>query len=394
MNYKHHERFFVSLIIALFLLLGATLNHFGAWPFSVEYSESEAAGRTRVRVELIGSPEVVFDYSSKHCDLWDIPDLATRAFRDAQGRVHLTRSHYTGNRSMVGASLDTVQNSCTINMASPNDKVFDHFKYHEWIASPYTLDGTNVYALTHNEWYGWLVDSRCTQSQQVHGWVNAIDFAVSRDGGNTYSHPADYLVNYPTTPWNNAFGCTSSNRTQYGSFTPSNIIKHSDGYYYAFFWSLGPQYVTRGSCLMRTANVANASSWEVYTEQGFTKSKTATCKPVVSLNMNLDSLTYNTYLEQYVLVGLNYSRQEISFITSKDLFNWSMPQKIIDAPLSSDGLWSRAYPSLLDPGSTSRNFETADQEAYVYYEQYNGGPDRDLMRQKVQFAVQTRGRNQ
>ncbi|NIT80066.1 MAG: hypothetical protein GWO44_25000, partial [Thermoplasmata archaeon] len=47
------------------------------------------------------------------------------------------------------------------------------------------------------------------------------------------------------------------------------------------------------------------------------------------------------------------------------------------------------YPSLLDPESDSRNFETSDKTAYVYFTRFNqpgGDPlDRDLVRVPVEF---------
>ena len=46
------------------------------------------------------------------------------------------------------------------------------------------------------------------------------------------------------------------------------------------------------------------------------------------------------------------------------------------------------YPSLLDPQSDSRNFETTGKTAYLYYTRHNfgqGSPDRDLIRVAVEF---------
>jgi hypothetical protein len=46
------------------------------------------------------------------------------------------------------------------------------------------------------------------------------------------------------------------------------------------------------------------------------------------------------------------------------------------------------YPALLDPASTSRNFETTGKTAYLYYTRHNfgqGSLDRDLIRISVEF---------
>ena len=46
------------------------------------------------------------------------------------------------------------------------------------------------------------------------------------------------------------------------------------------------------------------------------------------------------------------------------------------------------YPSLLDPDSTSRSFDTVGNTAYVYYTRNNravGDLDRDMIRVPVEF---------
>ena len=50
-----------------------------------------------------------------------------------------------------------------------------------------------------------------------------------------------------------------------------------------------------------------------------------------------------------------------------------------------------AYPSLIDPASTSRNFETVGRKAYLYYtlfhySNYQQGLDRDLVRIPVEIS--------
>ncbi len=50
-----------------------------------------------------------------------------------------------------------------------------------------------------------------------------------------------------------------------------------------------------------------------------------------------------------------------------------------------------AYPSVLDPDSTSRNFETTGKEAYLYFTRYNYQScretfDRDLVRIPIEFS--------
>jgi len=115
------------------------------------------------------------------------------------------------------------------------------------------------------------------------------------------------------------------------------------------------------------------------------------------------SLTYNTYLEKYVLVSP--SAQEIPgkrgptwgfyYSTSDDLIHWEPRRLIREAVLSSSYRCGDpnpvGYPSLLDPESTSRNFETTGERPWLYftrfhYEQCRNVPNRDLVRVRVRFS--------
>jgi hypothetical protein len=85
----------------------------------------------------------------------------------------------------------------------------------------------------------------------------------------------------------------------------------------------------------------------------------------------------------------------IYFSTSEDLIDWT-PRKLVLRTESrntyqcgdSDPV---AYPSVLDPESKSRNFETTGKRAYLYFTRYNYAScketlDRDLVRVPVEFS--------
>ena len=112
-----------------------------------------------------------------------------------------------------------------------------------------------------------------------------------------------------------------------------------------------------------------------------------------------DSITYNTYLGVYVLVGISadwLDEREVwgfYYSFSTDLVNWTRRKLLVEIELpwtvdSPGSDLSYLYPSLLDPQSTSRNFETAGKTAYLYYTRNNFGHeslDRDLIRVPVEF---------
>jgi len=79
---------------------------------------------------------------------------------------------------------------------------------------------------------------------------------------------------------------------------------------------------------------------------------------------------------------------------STDLIHWTRRQLLFETvltPLYQPGDPDPiAYPSLLDPDSPTRNFETTDQTAYLYftlfyYQNSQMTWDRDLVRVPVQF---------
>lgn len=347
-------------------------------------------------VQLIGSPEVVFDWTTDRCENNHIPDLPARAFKDANGKVQLLAPHFDNYR-WIGNSLDTVSEDCTQKIySSANDTNYDNHKYHEWVGAPYTEDGTNIYSLVHNEWYPYLVNPSCTSSSNI----TTLTMVNSSNGGVTYSHPLDYKVWTHPVPWDNTFSCTQANPTSYGAFHPSNIIKKGTYYYAMYQSSPDPNNVTGpGLCLMRTQNLTLGSAWEVWKGPGTTDWDTgigARCRRVnISGSMGVPaSLTFNTFLNSYILLGNQWDATGkvtgVYYSLSADLFNWTAPIKILDPdpvlPLTP------YYPSLLDPTSTSTNFETTGQESYIYYTRFNdvtGGLDRDLMRQKVRFLPQS-----
>src|SRR5438876_4015532 len=67
--------------------------------------QTQASLASDLRLELTDTaPEVVFDPARNGCSLNDIPDAAARAFRDANGLIHLVAAHFE-NRQFVGPSF-------------------------------------------------------------------------------------------------------------------------------------------------------------------------------------------------------------------------------------------------------------------------------------------------
>jgi hypothetical protein len=382
----------------------------GAYSFGEPYVSATARER------------VVFDHSlpdgspKDACEENDIPDLPARAFRDTSERVQLIASHAT-TRRMIGPSLDNLTHDCTVLMSSDVDSDPSRYDDREWIASPYTTDGQTIHALVHMEYQGWNYEEppidTSNGKEHLNYWYNAITSAKSTDGGESYGHdaaPTHLVASIPYT-YEQVKG-----KGHYGTFGPSNIVKHTDGFYYSLIWSTVPQPSgpdERGICIMRTETLDSPTSWRAWDGSGFSvrfgnpylESGADDCKRISQHDIGIQpqSLTWSTYLDKYVLVGnsvIHFKSQAPGFYysTSDDLIHWS-PRRLL---MTGELPWTHECgdedpirdASLIDPSSPSRNFETIGQTAYLYFTRLNFeyffeecwlGLDRDLLRIPIKF---------
>jgi len=360
-------------------------------------------------LKITGKEEVVFDWTTDRCEKYNIPDLPVRAFRGADDQVQLIISD-AYNFRMVGSDLNTLTQDCNSVMRSDSNPDPSLFSDNEWIASPYTEDGQTVYALIHNEYWGQTHPGQCPQNEYFPCWDNSITLAISTDGGKSYSHaltPPAHLIARLPYPYEAGAGPE-------GTRNPSNIIKAKDGYYYSFFNVSMYRTQEQRVCLMRTGDLSNPASWRFWDGSGFdgqfvnpylnppANPSSHICSALamneIGASLN-DSITYNTYLNRYVLVGLSADQiggrevWGIYYSFSDDLIHWTHRKLLAEMPLpwtvkNAGSDLSILYPALLDPMSESRNFETTGETAYLYFTRHNfgqGNLDRDLIRVAVEF---------
>ncbi len=366
-------------------------------------------------LKIVGKEEVVFDWTKDRCEEWHIPDLAARAFKDGTGQVQLITSASTNYR-LVGPDLNHLTPDCKPIMTSNYNADPSMFNDAEWIAAPYMSDdGRTVYALVHNEYEGNthvdLYPERCPSRDYLSCWYNTITLARSDNGGASYHDALPY-------PLHLAASLPSEyvpDAGPYGLRTPSNIILGNDGYYYTFLNAIHIKDNTESqwTCLMRTRSLADPASWRFWNGTAFEgqfadpyrdpilNPDDHTCEAIAPDDIGAmnESITYNMYLGRYVLLGLMGDwldgRQVwgVYYAFSEDLIHWTHRKLLVELPLPStveDGLTdlSYAYPTLIAPDSTSRNFETTYDTAYLYLTRHNfghGSPDRDLIRYSVTF---------
>ncbi|WP_448204553.1 hypothetical protein [Azospirillum sp. sgz302134] len=355
----------------------------------------------RVAVPASATVETVYDHRSQACEDWDVPDAPARAWKGADGAVHLLAAH-TRARVLTGPSLSKLTHDCRVVFQSGGRD--DPARYDDvgWLTSPYTLDGTTVYALVHNEYHGHKRRDLCPVGDYMACWWNALTLSVSHDGGRSFG-PGRYVAGIPYK-----FRGDLGHRA--GLFAPSNIVER-EGWYYATAFAEGMDAQKRGVCLMRTRDLADPKSWRAWDGRDFTvrfadpyaegESDAAAhaCAPLPAdrLPFTVTSLVRHAGTGLYVAVmaGRRAERpgmEPVSGVwtsTSPDLVNWSAPRLALAAPLLTDKACGVAetyyYPAILDPNAKTRNFEDAGNTAYLYLTRLAQSgckptPQRDLVR--------------
>jgi len=367
------------------------------------------ANASAVSVEVTGPEETVYDFDTMAC-FWDnAPDGTARAFRDAGGRIQVwIRGHDT---RMVGPDLNNLTHDCTqvmLDTLSPNPWDYD---YADWIAAPWTEDGETVYALVHAEYHGWRLPGWCPGEPFQKCRYNSVTFAKSTNRGDSFQNipGADSLV--AAMPYRYVPG-----DGRYGYFSPSSIVEKDGWFYSLLLVSTTYRDQRAGSCLMRTRNVADPKSWRAWDGDGFNVRfidpyrespepvHRHVCEPVSYdriRDMNR-SLTYNSFLDKFVVTGVSNKYDPdlgrkvygLFYSTSDDLIEWTDREVLLETETL--GTYQcgdanpRAYPGILDPDATDRNFSTTDQNAYLYFTDLVAnncviGAERDMIRVPIRF---------
>lgn len=352
------------------------------------------------------SPHVLFDGLRDRCDDNDFPDAPARAFRDAEGTVHLLATHFL-NRQMLGPGLRSVARDCRIAFRGRHDPRPDAYDDYGWLVAPYTLDGRTVYSLVHNEFHGNERAALCPSRSYLRCWENSITWAVSRDGGYRFERPPGPGAVVAALPYRYA----GDREKQIGYFNPTNIVAR-DGFFYAMVTKIDAVRGDWGVCLMRTQTLADPASWRIWDGSGFnirqpgpyagpaTGSAARPCQPVGDgrLFASLGSLSWMPQAGAFVLTMRfqNWDRPRrgevpgVYAATSGNLLDWSEPVLLAaDRDLGGSGT-QQLYPALLDPAAPDRNFQTLGTRPLLFsIEVERGKPayDRKLVARPVTLDV-------
>lgn len=358
----------------------------------------------------LGPEEVVFDWTTDRCEDMDLPDVYAHALRTPDGIV-LASGNAPSNYWSFGADLDGVRRSCTPVLVSRDDHDPSTFSGQEWITSIWTADGIHVYALVHDEYHD-PVAPNCRPGDSSPAnpcWYNAITWAASDDGGRSFHRPEPngHLVAAPPSPWN-PDAVPRGAPPPYGYMEPSNVVPGPDGAWYALFFALTDpaRGEVAGTCLMRTEDPSRPDSWRLWDGAAFSIPPTdpyieedpaPPCAFLRGAGGLRGSLTWNSYLGRYLLVGSLQTQEAgqtvcgIGYSTSADLLVWEQPRLLRRTSLpweacSVRGLPVDVYPSLIDPDDTSLDFHRTGQTPWLYFTRFNGmGLDRDLLRVRLRL---------
>lgn len=312
-------------------------------------------------------------------------DNNLRGFFDANGNIQLLAGT-PDNYRMMGGNLDQLQLDCTNGPVLTSNHLLNQgseYRDYEWIASPYTLDGQNIHALIHNEYhFGLSVEPNPSPLFNFNQKMTLTNF-LSTDGGSHYlpSTTNFFLAKQPirfpyiTVPfqgWN-----------VHGFFSPSNIMRSPiDNFFYVMFNYKpdGRDGRGQGICMAqnRSGNM-DPTQWRGWNGTDFVSRihDGEPCAPLANIGVMAESLTYNTALQKFLLIGwpLAGISDQLSYSVSDNLRDWSTPRPVqlptgvSFKPACCGGLYG--YVSLIDDVGGSANFDITGREPWMFIMAFN-----------------------
>lgn len=353
---------------------------------------------------VAGEEFTIFRWRDSECDRLLLPDSPARMFRRDDGALVLFATHYR-NWSLTGADFRSMKPECRPVLESSRNPDPAAHDFKAWIQATYTMDGRNVIALLSQEFTAEAEGASCeTRERSRNCWHNVITVARSTDGGRSFELPPPERRVFASVPE----GFDPKADETMGFMTTSNIVAF-DGYYYVFIHATGSKAQRRGNCLLRASDPLDAAGWRAYDGGSFNVDLGAgargetpqTCDPIAprvfdqpirSIVRVGDNGAWVAVFFARKRVGAGSARPGVFLSRSDDLLHWSAPQILLEAEQRFDA--DRCppyirYPSIIDPSSRSRNFETVRDSPFLLFTRFNlksgpqgkcasGGLDRDL----------------
>ena len=378
----------------------ASLLVLSALALAAPRAASAAAAPARAPVEFYQLPiprQTIFNGAADPCPIQYFPDGPPRPFRRADGRISLVNNE-NDDFQLVGDNPFDLRVVCKPILSSA--QYGSLVRGQVGIGAVYTEDGNTVYALAGQDLSALNMALGCTDQFNGNCWQGGVSLLVSKDMGNDYAF---------TSSGNNDVAAlthtlTTTQPSTEGYTGVSNIVKRN-GLYYAFFTPINAYAGGQShTCLARTADLADPTSWRAFDGSGFNASlqpagngpSPIPCADIGGGNIaGISSLSYIPRKGLYIAV--TQARLQLAgdaapvpgayYSTSPDLFGWSPVKRLMYLPhLGTDSMTeSDNYPALVDPFSRTRNFETIDSATPVllyvleHLDQGRGTLDRDVV---------------
>jgi len=319
---------------------------------------------------VTSAPKTVFSAKANKCNPNFIPDSPARAFRRADGKLELIASHFD-NWAMIGNDFDTLKVSC--HSIFPADRYSHNVDGHLWIQATYTENGTRVLGFASQDLTTTNVACGCAPKVAPgHCWVNQIMSIRSENMGDDFGPGAviaSFGDKYPADKVN-----------QFGFFATTNILRHGDYYYMMIFLTPPDNKMPSGDCVFRTKTPEQPMTWRGWDGADFTyranqphstvDKYALVTPPEFGIPRSIQYIPKNnefiaTSQGRIKLAGEPKPVPGFYSMTSPDLIHWSNLTRVMKMPINArvdDFNDIYTYPSLLDPKSKSKNFETLDHE--------------------------------
>jgi hypothetical protein len=368
---------------------------------------AQPRGDRQLVVTTVGPVEVLYDAQRQGCDVNDIPDAPLRAYRTAEGTIAAFALHYD-NRRLVGPDFSALKLECDVVFRGTGNGDPARYDDRAWIAATYTEDGKNVFGLVHHEFQAHAHAGRCTSRDYMACWWNSVFAILSQDGGKSFARvPSPVMA---ASPEKSEIG----QGRHRGFFNPSNIVKTNWGYQ-SFIATTGWAGQPSGVCLFQAKSLAGGADWRAFSGRGFharfpdpysEPMRGETCQPIAPFPAPVGSVTLHEPSGLWLAVfqaaqgmpdgmGGSYPVSGLYSASARDLTRWSAPRLILETKTLYDNPCGesavRSYPSLVDPASKSRNFETTGDVALLTYSETpvqgcNLRHERRLVARKVRIS--------
>lgn len=376
----------------------------------------------QIRVERPGSKSTIVWSHVNKVEPLNFADVATHAWREADGTVNLFIATFEAYR-LRGRNLLSLSSQVGPKIYSAAavglDPVEDHYNFRPFLTAPYSDDGVNLYSLVHMEWpAACLIPGDIDiPGAYANSWVNAVTQMKSSDGGASWhlnTVDGNYVVSKPGYHWTGTLAQTSRSYLYANNMTglhgPSNLLKEG-AYYYSVcnlfqrdFSVINPlrgvyqaPITKEGLTFIRTTDFKSPNNWEAWGGSGWepqANNNWGTWYPTYhGATMKVWGITwyYDVTANLYVLVfpGNAGMHEPVYYVTTPSLANmvWSDAVAIVGSelivtdplgkPADPPGSWlgfsGANYPIILDPSCPGFQFDKVLTDSpWLFYCQQPG----------------------